>query len=364
MVGEDRGKILERVIRKLRKSVDGIKEYEITEDEEETAVTVDREFASYVLDTQYQEAQKLKQKLLKRYNGKTLEDVVNGEEIRTEKGPCYCIRSEDKVNLKIFDSSKARSEIISNLKLIHGIGEITERALKEQGYKTIEDLTEHPRFGDEAIKFLETLDRCDTANILNWIERWFPKSHPLVLHVAGLYDREDFLFLDIETMGLFNRPIILVGVANITDDKIAISQYFLRDIPEEPGALAGLVPHTKGNGALVTFNGKSFDVPYIKERLAYYRMRAELDKPNFDIYHFSRRAWREKVPNCRLTTLEKHLLGMERENDVPSALVPEFYETYLETKNPGPVIPIIEHNKQDLITLANIFSKLCEEWDR
>ncbi|HID94242.1 MAG TPA: exonuclease, partial [bacterium (Candidatus Stahlbacteria)] len=44
----------------------------------------------------------------------------------------------------------------------------------------------------------------------------------------------------------------------------------------------------------------------------------------------------------------------------PAALVPDFYATYLRTKNVGPLIAIIEHNRDDLITLASVFSKLCE----
>ena len=61
-------------------------------------------------------------------------------------------------------------------------------------------------------------------------------------------------------------------------------------------------------------------------------------------------------------TLEKYLLDIERIDDVPNTLVPDFYETYLKTENPGPLIPIIDHNKQDLISLASIFSRLWDEW--
>ncbi|MHA1146538.1 MAG: ribonuclease H-like domain-containing protein, partial [Candidatus Helarchaeota archaeon] len=83
----------------------------------------------------------------------------------------------------------------------------------------------------------------------------------------------------------------------------------------------------------------------------------------FDLLHFSRRAWKDMLPNCKLSTLETCLLGLEREIDLPSALVPEFYETYSKEQNPGPLVPIVEHNKQDLISLVCIFSKL-REWSR
>ena len=60
--------------------------------------------------------------------------------------------------------------------------------------------------------------------------------------------------------------------------------------------------------------------------------------------------------------MERCFLGIQREDDVPSALVPEFYESYMRTGNPGPLVPIVEHNRCDLLTLASLFSKLHEEW--
>lgn len=310
----------------------------------------------------YEEALNLKYRLLNKYKGKSVEEVINGEELRTKKGVCYCLVDHYKVNLTKPDSHDAKRRILSDLKLIYGIGEITERFLKDKGYETIEDLIEHPEFGNSAKEFLKLFGKYDTCSIIDWITRWYPKSHPLVLCVSGFHDIEDFIFIDIETMGLFARPIILFGIACILDEKILINQYLLRSISEEPAALIATLSHLKKNTALVTFNGKTFDIPYIRERAAYYRMMTSLENPNFDLLHFARRAWRERLPNCKLTTLEKYLIGTERKNDVPSTLVPEFYETYLRTKNPGPLIPIIEHNKQDLITLANLFSMLCEEW--
>lgn len=356
---EEKRKItLDRIGKRWRESVDKVKEYELIEDEE-----VSEEFVpTGVAYQEYKEAHKLKQRLMKKYEGKMLEDVIRGEELKTKNGICYHIENQDKINLKIINPYNAIEKILSDFKLIYGIREATERILKSEGYKTMEDLKEHPRFGPEARKFLELVGKGDTCQIVDWISHRFPKSHQLVLYSSGLHEKEDFIILDIETMGLFTRPIILFGVAQISGNNILINQYLLRNIKEETGALTGFLSHINDNTAFITFNGRTFDIPYIKERLAYYGMKGDFERTHYDILHFSRRAW-ERVPNCRLTTLEKHLLGIERKDDVPSALVPEFYETYMSTKNIGPLIPIIEHNKQDLITLANIFSKLHEEWE-
>lgn len=353
---------IERIGKRWRESVDKVKEYEIIKREGEDYGEFIPSITFGIDYQEYREAEKLKKRLLKKYKGKTLEDVIAGNEFKTKKGVCYHIENQDKISLKIINPEQARKKILSDLKLIYGIGEVTERILKEDGYKTIEDLSEHPRFGSEAKRFLEIIEKCDTCQIVDWIGHWFPKSHPLVLYTLGFHKKEDFIIFDIETMGLFTRPIILFGVAQISDKHILINQYFLRNIEEEPAGLMGFLSHINENSVFITFNGRTFDVPYIRERLAYYRMNGDLEKPHFDILYFSRRAWRERVPNCRLNTLERYLFGIERKDDVPSALVPDFYETYIRSKNVGPLIPIIEHNKQDLVTLANIFSKLHEEW--
>lgn len=355
---EENKTVFSRIGKRWRESIDKVKEYDVREDEQ----VIDREFIpSFLLGSEYREAQKLKQRLLEKYKGVLLEKAIQGERFKTEEGSCYYIKKQEKINIKMINPEKAKERILSNLKLIYGIGKVTEYFLKKEGYRTIEDLRQHPRFGREGSRFLETFNK-NRSEIINWVERWLPKSHPLMLCASGLWRKEDFIILDIETMGLFNRPIILLGVARVSANHISTHQYFLQNVKEETAALRGFLSHLSKNNVFLTFNGRTFDIPYIEERLAYYRMKGELGNPHFDILHFSRRAWKKELPNCRLATLEKYLFGIEREDDVPSALVPEFYETYLRTKNIGPLIPIIEHNRQDLITLANIFSRLHEEW--
>jgi uncharacterized protein YprB with RNaseH-like and TPR domain len=349
-----------KVGKRLRENVDSIKEYDIVMPDGEHFRGFAPTFFN-ISDHEYHAAQQLKLKLLKQYEGKILEEALVGEEVVTKSGTCYRIKSQHTVSLKTVTPDGARGKILGSLTLLYGIGEATERVLKDHGYKTIEDLTEHPRFGSEATTFLDLLNGCDTRRIANWICKWFPKSHPLVLSVSGLHKKEDFLFVDIETLGLFTRPIILFGVAHFSDNTLLIHQYLLRSIQEEPAALTAMLSHLKSGSAFITFNGRTFDIPYIKERLAYYRMGGDLERPHFDVLHFSRRAWKGIADNFKLTTLERQFIGT-RKDDVPSALVPEFYETYVRTNNIGPLISVVDHNKQDLIALTFLFSRLCEEF--
>jgi len=317
---------------------------------------------STIYDNEYLEAQRYKEKLLNDYRNKRVDEVYNGIEIENKSGKCFCTSDAREIKINKLPQNNFTNSIQNNLKLIYGIGEITERRLKDSGYKSLIDLKKHPRFSNDACQLSSIIDSKNYNELNLLIKRRLSKSHPSVFQLSSARNIEDFVFLDIETLGLFNRPIILIGAARIKNDYIFINQYFVRDISEEQAAISNLLSELNENSILVTYNGDAFDIPFIEERMFYYGIGKSIECPGFDLLLFSRRAWRERLPNCKLVTIEKQLLGIDRGNDVPSALVPEFYETYLRTGNIGPVIPIINHNKEDIFTLANIYFKLCEVW--
>jgi uncharacterized protein YprB with RNaseH-like and TPR domain len=118
------------------------------------------------------------------------------------------------------------------------------------------------------------------------------------------------------------------------------------------------------DSALISFNGRCFDVPFIRERLAYYGLECPnfLGAIHFDMLHFARRAFRGRFMDCRLETIESYL-GISRSINIPSAVVPEFYDAYQRSGNVGPLIPIVKDNQQDLVTLAKLFFSLYQEYD-
>ncbi len=311
---------------------------------------------SWVFESEYDRARALKSDLMDHYSNCSVEEVFHGTNVDTCEGTCYAIHHECALPVKQGPDHDPRALLLSDLTLIHGIGRKKESELKKRGYGTIRDLLGHRLYRCRAEAALSLISDARPEEITRMVTRWLSPSHPLTLLTSGLYDPSDFIFLDLETMGFFSRPIILFGIAGISGDRLVVRQFLVRDMEEELPALIALKKYIGPRSVLVTFNGKTFDIPYLKERYSYYGEYMRMENIHFDLLHAARRAWRTKLPDCRLGTLEQRVFGMKREHDVPSAMVPEFYETYLITKNPGPLVPVVGHNRQDVITLARLLS--------
>jgi hypothetical protein len=315
-----------------------------------------------VFSSDYDQAHNQLDTLVDKYRDIRFEDVFSGLEIFNQGGGCFVQISQQDIRVPAVDTERFRTDILKDLTLVHGIGPRIQHRLMSKGYRTLPDLAEHPKFRSYAHEVLNCLHGGSSAEIMDLIGSRHAKSHPCVLGTAGLHEPEDYVFLDIETLGLFSRPIILFGVGTIENSRLVVHQYLLRDIDEEQSALTATLEHLSGDRtALVTFNGKSFDLPYVSDRLAYYGMGSPGKIPHFDVLHFSRRRWKDQLPSLRLAALEKAILGISRADDIPGQMVPEFYETYLRTGNCGPLVPVVEHNKQDIVSLALLFFHLLGE---
>lgn len=166
----------------------------------------------------------------------------------------------------------------------------------------------------------------------------------------------DWLFLDTETTGLnggAGTVAFLVGLGRFDADRFVVRQYLMRDYPEEPAMLGAVEAAVADAGAVVTYNGKSFDVPLLRDRFALQRRRWPLEPvPHVDLLHTVRRLWRPRLRDGSLSTVERRLLGFERVNDLPGALVPERYFRALREQRPDLLDDVLEHNLHDILSLA------------
>ena len=179
----------------------------------------------------------------------------------------------------------------------------------------------------------------------------------------GLFRRfghQRILYLDIETCGLSAAPVFLVGLCHVGERNLVLRQLFARDYAEERALLAELARIAQGFDFLVTFNGKSFDVPFLRDRATHHRMPPPLDLPHLDQLWMARRRWKESLPNCRLTTLEWHVLRRRRAGDVGGAEIPGLYHDYVKRGEAHRLLPVFHHNLLDVVAMVELTPPLFD----
>jgi len=164
------------------------------------------------------------------------------------------------------------------------------------------------------------------------------------------------LYIDTETTGLSGGSgtlAFLIGVALVEGDALVVTQYLLTRFSGEAAMLASLVQALTPDDRLVSYNGKSFDLPLLTSRC---RMQGEAhpfdELPHLDLLHPVRRLFARRWPDCRLITLEERLLGFRRQHDLPGSQAPAAWTEYLRRGGAEKLIRVVEHNRQDIVSLA------------
>jgi hypothetical protein len=171
-------------------------------------------------------------------------------------------------------------------------------------------------------------------------------------------------FLDTETTGLSGGTgtmAFVVGLGFFTEDGFRLEQYFLRDPGDEPAMVEALMERFPRFEALVSFNGRSFDVPIIENRFILARVVPPLrEKVHVDLLHPARRLWRYALSSCALTALERDVLGVCRQQaDVPSGVIPFLYRNYLQTGDARDMQRVLYHNQVDILSMVTLAARLC-----
>ena len=176
------------------------------------------------------------------------------------------------------------------------------------------------------------------------------------------------LFLDLETTGLAGGAgtyAFLVGCGWFDGGLFRLRQFLLADFAAERALLESVAQLTDDVSCVVTYNGKTFDLPLIETRFALQRMQTPFaDLAHVDLLHPARRMWRQDDVECRLTYLEQALCGHEREGDVPGFEIPSRYFRYVRSGDARPLLAVLEHNRLDIVSLAMLTaraSQLLEE---
>jgi len=180
----------------------------------------------------------------------------------------------------------------------------------------------------------------------------------LLLENATLPGPAELAYLDTETTGLAGGTgtcAFLIGIGAVEGSRFVIRQFFLRDYPEEKSVLVAAAEVLEKYAGVVTFNGKTFDIPLLETRYALARLKPPFGRLlHLDVLHPARRLWKLRLESCELTHLEQEVLGISRQGDVPGSEIPQIYFDYLRTGNAQQLQAVFYHNALDIVSLAGL----------
>ncbi len=163
-------------------------------------------------------------------------------------------------------------------------------------------------------------------------------------------------FLDTETTGLMGGTGVyafLIGVGSIEACGFRVRQFFMRDYGEEASQLHALFEYLQRFDVLITYNGKAYDRPLLETRFRMSRERHPFSRmEHLDLLFGARRLWKLRLDSCRLVHLEREILGLEREGDLPGEMIPYYYFEFIRTQRAIRLVPIFHHNAMDIVSLA------------
>jgi hypothetical protein len=177
-----------------------------------------------------------------------------------------------------------------------------------------------------------------------------------VLGQAG--DTSGWCLLDTETSGLAGGTgtwVFACGLGRPEGEALVLRQYLLTRLDAEGAFLAALMQALDGCDLLVSYNGKSFDLPLLATRFRLAGLHPGLDGlAHLDLLHPIRRAFSTVWPDCRLGTAEGRLLGLRRQGDLPGSEAPRAWLDWLRRGQTAGLVGVLDHNRLDLLSLATL----------
>jgi uncharacterized protein len=182
-------------------------------------------------------------------------------------------------------------------------------------------------------------------------------------------DLSKTVFIDTETTGLAGGTgtlAFLIGAGAFEEDgSFVVRQFFLRSPAEEPAALLYLSEWLNQFEAIVSFNGRGFDLPILQTRFTLQRLRPQiLRAPHLDLLTPARRVWRGRLESCSLKSLEYHVLDIHRDQiDIDGSLIPQLYIDYVRTGDASEMPRILYHNAYDIVSMVTLATRLIQIFD-
>ncbi len=214
-----------------------------------------------------------------------------------------------------------------------------------------------------------TLPGDEIAPGLRLIEITLPCDPP-PQRLCGAFDRRettiptgDVLFFDTETTGLAGGTgtrAFMIGTARWHGDGLHIRQWLMTTLSAERDLLVAFAETLRADIMLASYNGKSYDAPLLATRFRLARLHNPLaGLQHIDLLYPTRRSYRGRWENCRLATIERQVLGVVREDDLPGSEAPAAWLGYLRGGSARNLRRVADHNRQDLASLAGLLPRLA-----
>ncbi|MFQ5607972.1 MAG: ribonuclease H-like domain-containing protein [Candidatus Zixiibacteriota bacterium] len=188
-------------------------------------------------------------------------------------------------------------------------------------------------------------------------------SHVTINAEPKKLSKQSFLFFDTETTGLGGAGSLafLVGMASLVDGALETRQYLLPDYADESAMLSALYEEFNDDTIIVSYNGRSFDEPLLLDRLRINRVANSLPySHHLDLLYPARSLFKRRIRDCSLGNVEAEVFGHYREDDIPGYLVPGVYFDWAHNDTTDSLAGVIEHNRQDIVSLALLIAVITE----
>lgn len=169
------------------------------------------------------------------------------------------------------------------------------------------------------------------------------------------------VFFDIETTGFSRQAarIYLIGTLEIGEEKNIFRQYLTETQADEKILLKKFLAEIKNKDLLISFNGESFDLPFIKARCEKYKINCKIldEIQSLDLYkEIKAKSLFVSLENYKLKTIERYM-GIYREDLFSGGdLISLYYEYENGDKNLENILLL--HNEEDILNMPNLYGFL------
>ncbi|MFJ7826305.1 ribonuclease H-like domain-containing protein [Psychrobacillus sp. NPDC096623] len=193
-------------------------------------------------------------------------------------------------------------------------------------------------------------------NKLQQAKQFMQEVYPT--HPLTIAKNSPFCFYDTETTGLKGAGVLIFlnGVLKEVENGFLLTQYVLADPGQEVSFLRA-TDFWENEQTIITYNGKSFDIPQLVARWTMNRNNLPRLKQHhqIDLMHSSKRIWKGELERFKLKQMEEMKLGFRRENDIPGHLAPIIYFDAVKSGNPTNLMKVLKHNEWDILSLVTLY---------